>query len=116
EGVVAIRKSVLAAYVGQFLITPAEQTVSSVLTSSLVEIEPDEAERAARVAIMLGRAGFTDPNADVASLSGGWRRRLAIAQEMIRRPDLLLLDEPTNHLDIEGVQWLEEILLSNRGA
>jgi len=115
-GVVAIRKSVLAAYVGQTSVFSDEPTVSAILNAALVDLEPDENERDARVAIMLGRAGFTDPDASIAKLSGGWRRRLAIARELIRRPDLLLLDEPTNHLDIEGVRWLEEILLSNRGA
>jgi ATP-binding cassette subfamily F protein uup len=115
-GVVAVRKSVLAAYVGQFVTLPSEAQPRAILDEALADLEPDEAERAARVAVMLGRAGFADGETAVAHLSGGWRRRLAISRELIRRPDLLLLDEPTNHLDIEGVRWLEEILLSNRGA
>jgi ATP-binding cassette subfamily F protein uup len=115
-GVVAVRKSVRAGYVGQVSACPQEKTVTAALQEALLDLEPDEAERAARVAVMLGRAGFTDPESGVALLSGGWLRRLGIARELIRRPDLLLLDEPTNHLDIEGVRWLEEIVLSNRGA
>lgn len=54
-----------------------------------------------------------DPDLKVASLSGGWQRRAALAQSLVTRPDVLLLDEPTNHLDIEAIQWLEEFLLSS---
>ena len=115
-GVVAIRRSVLAAYVGQTSDCALDETVSAFLNGALLDLEPEEAEREARVAVMLGRAGFAVPDTTIKHLSGGWRRRLVIARELIRRPDLLLLDEPTNHLDIEGVRWLEEILLSNRGA
>jgi ABC transport system ATP-binding/permease protein len=55
-----------------------------------------------------------DPDQKVSSLSGGWRKRLAIYGHIISEPDLLLLDEPTNHLDLEGVLWLEKLLLEQK--
>ncbi len=62
--------------------------------------------------------GRDDVGADrlVSSLSGGWKKRVALAREIVRRPDLLLLDEPTNHLDVDGIRWLEEYLANARFA
>jgi ATP-binding cassette ChvD family protein len=56
------------------------------------------------------------PDAQVSTLSGGERRRVALCKLLLSKPDLLLLDEPTNHLDAESVQWLEQFLASYAGA
>lgn len=57
-----------------------------------------------------------DGNASLATLSGGWLRKAALARALIAKPDILLLDEPTNHLDVAAIQWLEQFLLNFAGA
>ncbi|GAB59138.1 ATP-binding cassette ATPase Uup [Rheinheimera nanhaiensis] len=57
-----------------------------------------------------------NPDASLATLSGGWLRKAALARALIAKPDILLLDEPTNHLDVAAIQWLEQFLLNFSGA
>ncbi len=57
-----------------------------------------------------------DPEATLASLSGGWLRKAALARALVAKPNILLLDEPTNHLDVAAIQWLEQFLISFTGA
>lgn len=57
-----------------------------------------------------------EPNQQLSSLSGGWRRKAALARALAGNPDLLLLDEPTNHLDINMIKWLEEVVKEYKGA
>ena len=105
-GEVAIRKRTRMAYVAQYSDFPPGTTVRSVVEPAT---DPDHP------GLMLetvGRAGFTEFDRPAASLSGGWRKRLAIVEGLVQAPDILLLDEPTNHLDLAGIKWLESVLQS----
>jgi len=110
----SLRGGVRVGYVPQDPVYPDGGTVEDVVAGALTAV--DEADRPGRVAHALGRAGFADGRAAVATLSGGWRKRLAIARELAAEPDVLLMDEPTNHLDVDGILWLEALLAERARA
>jgi ATP-binding cassette subfamily F protein uup len=110
SGELAVRKRARAAYVPQDSRFSPGLTIRQVLEQALAAAHVNEAEREGRLRELTGRAGFADLNAEAASLSGGWRKRLAITQAMVIEPEVMLLDEPTNHLDLAGIEWLEELL------
>ncbi len=117
-GVLAFRRDVRVGYVAQDAAFPEGATVESLLRHAAGREAghgmPGEVE--ARVAETLGRTGFERRDQQASTLSGGWVKRLAIACELVRDPDVLLLDEPTNHLDLPGLLWLEDLLRRARFA
>jgi ATP-binding cassette subfamily F protein uup len=112
-GSITLRKGLRVAYVAQSDTFDAPTVLDAVL-AALRASPPahlhDDHELELQAQIALDRVGSLDPARDCATLSGGQRKRLAIACQLATEPDLLLLDEPTNHLDVEGITWLEETL------
>jgi ABC transport system ATP-binding/permease protein len=117
-GLVALRKRATVSYVRQESQFAPGVSVRGVIEAAMERATVPQNEREQRLREILGRAGFSDQEASVAasfsapaaSLSGGWRKRLALVEAIVLRPDVLLLDEPTNHLDIDGIEWLEGML------
>jgi len=112
SGIRSLRRGTRMGYVPQDPAFPVGASVEEVVLLALASDPAEDYEKEFRVAVTLGKAGFDDPAQPVDILSGGWRKRLAIARELVKEPDVLLMDEPTNHLDVEGILWLEDLLQS----
>jgi ABC transport system ATP-binding/permease protein len=124
SGEVSFRKRAGIGYVHQISDFAPSITVRQVIEAALDRAAVPAADREQYLRETLGRAGFTESNTssnpcmdmEASSLSGGWRKRLAVVEALVTQPDVLLLDEPTNHLDLEGIEWLEDLLRTAKFA
>ncbi len=115
SGILSIRRGLTVGYLPQEeKYDDGERTLREEISQALASQGLEGWEADIRVDEALSRLGGLGPETKVSGLSGGWRKRLAIAALAAREPDLLLLDEPTNHLDLGGVLWLEEFLAEVR--
>lgn len=110
QGEVTRRQRLRVAYVPQQAEFPDHATVAEVIEQAgkAAGVHPDECM--VRTQEVLGRTGFEGGDVPVGPLSGGWKKRLAIACGWVQSPDMMLLDEPTNHLDFDGLAWLESLM------
>jgi ATP-binding cassette subfamily F protein uup len=110
SGDLVLRKGTRLVYVPQDAQFESGESIRSVMRRALRSAGFPESEWQAREAETLGRAGFRSFDTEAATLSGGWRKRLSIAEALVQSPEIVLLDEPTNHLDLAGIEWLEKSL------
>tara|TARA_R110002096_G_scaffold173781_9_gene349063 strand:- start:286937 stop:288751 length:1815 start_codon:yes stop_codon:yes gene_type:complete len=110
DGEVIRKRALRAVYVEQDDRFSGDATPLSVVVDGLDDHDDSGMDPTTRAEITLSKLGFTNIDQSVASLSGGWRKRLSLARALAQEPELLMLDEPTNHLDLEGVVWLERFV------
>jgi ATP-binding cassette subfamily F protein uup len=110
DGHLSFQKGLKTGFLEQVPILNEKSTVRESVEEGLVD-RPflEDWEKMVLADNFIERLGL-DPEAKVASLSGGWKKRVALARELVREPDLLFLDEPTNHLDVGSILWLEKFL------
>lgn len=110
RGARSVRRQLRIGYVPQEPSFAEQHSVEDALSQVLLDEGLDPHEQGARIAKALSLGGFAGSDQFVSTLSGGWKKRLAIARSLMLEPDVLLMDEPTNHLDVEGILWLEALL------
>lgn len=112
EGTLSLQRGLRVGFLEQVPSFQPQATVQSTVMEG--SYDPHEWEEIARAQTLLSKLSLSEgevhPDQEVALLSGGWKKRVALARELMKQPDLLLLDEPTNHLDVESILWLEEFL------
>jgi ATP-binding cassette subfamily F protein uup len=110
QGRVTRRQHLRIAYIPQQAEFDPASTVAEEIERAALASGLAARDCVARVQETLGRMGFAQGDQPVGPLSGGWKKRLAIACGYVQAPDVMLVDEPTNHLDLEGMRWLEQVM------
>jgi len=109
SGEISRKRNISMIYLPQEDVLDPEKTIEETLFHAIPkELEAWQVSKRRQEIIRLIEVDNT--NQEVKTLSGGWRKRVAIGQALFQKPDLLLMDEPTNHLDLEGILWLETLL------
>lgn len=109
SGEISRKRNIHMIYLPQNDVLDPESTVEETLFIAIPEeLEAWEIDKRRQEIINL--IGVNNTEQKVKTLSGGWRKRLAIGQALFQKPELLLMDEPTNHLDLDGILWLEKLL------
>lgn len=112
SGRISKNKSLRTGYLEQVPTFRAGATVEEIIMEGAED--PYDWEAMAGCQELMGKLGLkgaaATPETVVDSMSGGWKKRVALGRELLRKPDVLFLDEPTNHLDVESIQWLEKVI------
>jgi ATP-binding cassette subfamily F protein uup len=109
SGEISRKRNIHMIYLPQDDVLDPEKTIEEILFHAIPkELEAWQVSK--RRQEIMSLIGVDNTKQKVKTLSGGWRKRLAMGQALFQKPDLLLMDEPTNHLDLEGILWLENLL------